>query len=71
VLLRALILVTLVVAAAIAVNVSLLSLATAGHEPVGRLSPVAARTAPSQQPALRPAPAPPQPDDDEHDDADD
>lgn len=70
-LVRALILVTLVVAAAIAVNVSLLSLATASHEPVGRLSPVAARTAPAQRPALHPAPAPARPDDDETEDADD
>jgi hypothetical protein len=45
-----------VVAAAIAVNVALLSLATASHEPVGRLTPVVATARPSQGTAVQPTP---------------
>ena len=48
-----------VVVAAIAANVALLSLATASHEPVGRLSPVVA-TPMSPAAATPTHPAPPQ-----------
>jgi hypothetical protein len=49
-----------VVAAAIAINVALLSLATGNHDPVGRLSPVVAvQPAPAQP--IRPPASPPIP----------
>jgi hypothetical protein len=57
VLLRAGIVVTVVVAAAVTVNVALLSLATGGHDPVGRLSPVVA-VGQTSVPPLRAQPVP-------------
>jgi hypothetical protein len=57
VLLRAALVVAVVVAAAVVVNVALLSLATGGHDPVGRLSPVVA-VGQTSVPPLRVQPAP-------------
>jgi hypothetical protein len=57
-LLRAGIVVAVIVAAAVAVNLALLSVATGGRDPVGRLSPVvtAGQTSP---PLVRAQPLPP------------
>ncbi len=63
-----------VVAAAIAANIALLSVATGSHEPVGRLSPVVANAAsstPLPRPRKSPSPAPPAITQTEHHEADD